>query len=56
MDKNRKKKAAGTKRTSIGLKPGTKRKLDQIRAPGQSYDGFITQMADLWEKVQQEEQ
>ena len=37
-------------RTSIGIRIITKDKLDNNRAPGQCYDGFITQMVDLWEK------
>jgi hypothetical protein len=42
-------KDAVTKRTSLGVKSSTKDKLDQNRAPGQSYDGFINQLVDLWE-------
>ncbi len=38
-------------RTTIGLKTHTKEKLDQNRAPGQCYDGFLCQMIDLWEKT-----
>ena len=37
-------------RTTIGVKVATKSKLDQNRAPGQCYDGFICQLIDLWEK------
>ena len=37
-------------RTTIGLKITTKNKLDENRAPGQCYDGFIYQLVDLWEK------
>jgi hypothetical protein len=29
----------------------TKEKLDQYRAPGQCYDGFISQMIDIWEQT-----
>ena len=36
-------------RTTVGLKASTKNKLDQNRAPGQCYDGFINQLVDLWE-------
>jgi len=39
------------KRTTIGVRRLTKRKLDKNRAPGQYYDGFIYQLVDLWEKV-----
>ena len=28
-----------------------KDRLDRNRAPGQCYDGFLCQMADLWEEV-----
>jgi len=37
-------------RTTIGLKTTTKNKLDNNRAPGQCYDGFICQLVDLWER------
>jgi hypothetical protein len=37
-------------RTTIGLKQATKTKLDENRAPGQCYDGFICQLVDLWER------
>jgi hypothetical protein len=40
---------APRKRTTIGLKTSTKDKLDNNRAPGQCYDGFICQLVDLWE-------
>jgi len=38
------------KRSTIGLKASTKKRLDRYRAPGQCYDGFIQQMVDHWEK------
>ncbi len=40
-------------RSTIGLKKDTKDKLDQNRAPGQCYDGFICQLVDLWEKIKE---
>ena len=43
-------------RTTIGLKKTTKDKLDNNRAPGQCYDGFICQLVSLWEKVKEERQ
>ena len=43
-------------RTSIGLKKTTKDGLDNNRAPGQCYDGFICQLVDLWERVKKENQ
>ena len=38
-------------RTTIGVKQGTKTKLDRNRAPGQCYDGFLCQLVDLWEET-----
>jgi hypothetical protein len=38
-------------RSTIGLRVSTKEKLDQNRAPGQCYDGFIWQLVDLWEET-----
>jgi transcriptional regulator len=38
-------------RTTIGLRLTTKSRLDNNRAPGQCYDGFLTQMVDLWERT-----
>ena len=37
-------------RTTISLKTTTKDKLNNNRAPGQCYDGFIYQLVDFWEK------
>ncbi len=37
--------------TTIGIKKTTKARLDENRAPGQNYDGFIWQLVDLWEKT-----
>ncbi len=39
-----------TERSTIGLKVSTKRRMDECRAPGQCYDGFIQQLVDLWEE------
>jgi hypothetical protein len=41
-------------RTTIGLKRTTKDRLYNNRAPGQCYDGFISQLVDLWEQVEGE--
>ena len=38
------------RRSTIGLKVSTKRRMDECRAPGQCYDGFIQQMVEHWEK------
>ncbi len=43
-------------RTTIGLKNTTKARLDENRALGQCYDGFICQLVDLWERVKKENQ
>ncbi|MDD5604367.1 MAG: hypothetical protein RBR99_04955 [Dehalococcoidales bacterium] len=39
-----------TRRSTIGIKVSTKQRMDECRAPGQCYDGFIQQMVDLWEE------
>ena len=38
-------------RVSIGLTKAIKVKLDRNRAPGQCYGGFICQLVDLWENI-----
>jgi hypothetical protein len=43
-------KKSNENRTTVGVKLSTKEKLDQNRAPGQCYDGFICQLVDLWER------
>ncbi len=35
---------------SIKVQKATKDRMAELKAPGQSYDGFITQMLELWEK------
>jgi len=42
---------SGNVRTTIGVKKTTKQKLNENRAPGQCYEGFICQLVDLWEKT-----
>jgi hypothetical protein len=37
--------------STIGIKKTTKARLDENRAPGQNYDGFIWQLTDLWERA-----
>ncbi|MCK9524581.1 MAG: hypothetical protein M0R49_01455 [Limnochordia bacterium] len=49
--KNNSEVKVGQCRTTIGLRWVTKEKLDKNRAPGQCYDGFISQLVDLWEKT-----
>ncbi len=36
---------------TIRIKGATKVRLEENRAPGQSSDGFIGQLVDLWEKT-----
>ncbi len=36
---------------TIRIKRATKVRLEENRAPGQSNDGFIGQLVDLWEKT-----
>ena len=43
-------------RTTIGIKSTTKSRLDNNRAPGQCYDGFIQQLLELWERNKKERQ
>ena len=38
-------------RSTIGLKMSTKVRLDQSRAPGQCYDGFLCQLVDMWDEA-----
>jgi len=38
-------------RSTIGLRQSTKTKLDNLRAPGQCYDGFLCQLVDMWINV-----
>ena len=40
-------------KTTIGLKRTTKDRLDNNRAPGQCYNGFLCQLVDLWEKAKE---
>ena len=35
--------------TTIGVKRETKERLSQNRYRGQSYDGFMSELLDLWE-------
>jgi len=40
-----------TARSTIALKATTKSRMDQRRAPGQCYDGFLCQLIDMWDRV-----
>ncbi len=37
--------------TTVGLKKATKARLDEHKAPGQCYDGFLSQLVDMWESA-----
>ena len=39
-----------TPHTTIALQKVTKARLDGSKAPGQCYDGFITELVDYWER------
>ena len=39
----------------IRIKKETREKLHAIKNPGQSLDGFITQLINLWEKEKEKE-
>jgi predicted CopG family antitoxin len=36
---------------SIKIDETTKEKLDKVKHPGQSYDGIIRELAELWEDI-----
>jgi hypothetical protein len=38
------------KRTTIALQKNTRKRLADSRAPGQCYDGFISELIDYWER------
>ena len=40
----------GNCHTTIALQKVTKERLDGSKAPGQCYDGFITELVDYWER------
>jgi hypothetical protein len=40
---------ASNPRTTISLKSTTKTKLDKWKAAGQCYDGFLSQLLQMWE-------
>ena len=40
----------GTPHTTIAIQKVTKARLDGSKAPGQCYDGFITELVDYWER------
>lgn len=44
-----------SKRTTIAILERTKDGLDLVKHPGQTYDGAIQELIDLWKKVKAEE-
>ncbi len=36
--------------TTIAIQKDTKERLNNNRAPGQCYDGFISELVDYWER------
>ncbi len=36
--------------TTIALQKDTKKRIDNIRAPGQCYNGFINDLVEYWER------
>ena len=45
-----------SKRTTIAILERTKDDLDSVKHPGQTYDGVIQELIDLWKKVKEEEE
>lgn len=44
-----------SKRSSINISQRTKDALDSIKHPGQSYEGLIQELVELWKKEKGEE-
>ena len=44
-----------SKRTTIAILERTKDDLDSVKHPGQTYDGVIQELIDLWKKVKEKE-
>lgn len=49
-------KTARTKTVPIRVRPETREKLHKLKNPGQSLNGFITQLIDFWEKEKLKEE
>jgi len=43
------------KAVTIRVRKGTRDRLNAVKNPGQTLDGIITQLIDLWEKVKKQE-
>ena len=54
MAKEEQRNNEGKNTTTIAVWKSTKDKLDRNKAPGQSNNGFICQLIDLWEKTGEE--
>jgi len=44
-----------SKRPTIAILQRTKDDLDSIKHPGQTYDGVVQELIDLWKKVKEQE-
>jgi len=44
-----------SKRTTIAISERTKDGLDSVKHPGQTYDGVIQELIDLWKRVKEQE-
>ena len=43
------------KTVPIRVRPETRDRLHSVKNPGQTLDGIITQLIDLWEKVKKQD-
>jgi hypothetical protein len=42
-------------RTTVSISMSTKSRMDKWRAPGQCYDGFLSQLVKLWERMHRDD-
>ena len=54
MTKKEQRNNEGKNTTTIAVWKSTKDKLDRNKAPGQSNNGFLCQLIDLWERTGEE--
>ena len=45
-----------SKRTTIAISERTKNGSDSVKHPGQTYDGVIQELIDLWKRVKEQEE
>jgi hypothetical protein len=50
MSGKQKSNCSNISRTTIALQQNTKERLNHNRAPGQCYDGFISELVNYWER------